>query len=60
MRMKVTIETDLIAATVEYKPEYDRFGYKTEAQRTVELIKCALLAIGYQPQTVKEMLNEDL
>tara|TARA_R110000868_G_scaffold198276_1_gene444590 strand:- start:137 stop:313 length:177 start_codon:yes stop_codon:yes gene_type:complete len=55
--MKITIDAEFSSATVESKPGYaSECG--TEIGEAVELIKYALLAVGFHPETIKQAFNE--
>jgi hypothetical protein len=49
--MKVTIETEFEKCTVE--------GDGVDMHDTVQLIKQALLGVGFHPETVKEYFEEE-
>ncbi|CAB4212432.1 hypothetical protein UFOVP1444_7 [uncultured Caudovirales phage] len=55
--MKITIDAEFSSATVESKPGYTSEG-GTEIDEAVELIKYALLAVGFHPETISKAFNE--
>ena len=55
--MKITIDAEFSSATVESKPGYTSED-RTEIGEAVELIKYALLAVGFHPETINEAFNE--
>lgn len=56
--MKITIETDFVIAIVESKQGYQSED-NTEISEAVELVQYALLAVGFQPENIKEAFNEN-
>ena len=55
--MKKTIDAEFSSATVESKPGYISEG-GAEIDEAVELIKYALLAVGFHPKTINQAFNE--
>jgi len=56
--VKITIDAEFSSATVESKPGYTSEG-GAEIDEAVELIKYALLGVGFHPETISKAFNEN-